>query len=181
MRIATLLLAAAVTPLFAQEIHLPANLEKLAATADESVNVTLDGSLLQLAGRFLDDNDPNQVKVKKLIAGLKGIYVRRLEFSSEGEYNPADLEPVRAQFQGPGWARIVGVKSRDHENADVYLKTAGEGQLGGVGVVVWEPREFTIVSISGTLDVVQLVQLGGEFDIPKLELAEGVTHTKESQ
>ena len=45
MRIVTIALAAVLMPLWAQEIKLPANLEKLAAKADETVDVSLDGSL----------------------------------------------------------------------------------------------------------------------------------------
>ncbi|HEX5228482.1 MAG TPA: hypothetical protein VFW44_12260, partial [Bryobacteraceae bacterium] len=49
----------ALAPLGAQEIKLPANLEKLAAKASDVVDVTLDSNLLQLAGRFLSDKDPD--------------------------------------------------------------------------------------------------------------------------
>ena len=47
MRLAIVLLA--VLPLAAQDIKMPANLDKLAAKASEVVDVSLDGALLQLA------------------------------------------------------------------------------------------------------------------------------------
>src|SRR2546430_763309 len=50
--------------------------ESLAAKASESVNVSLDSSLLGLAAGFLDPKDPEDAAAKQLIAGLKGIYVR---------------------------------------------------------------------------------------------------------
>src|SRR6204780_5403372 len=113
MRIASLLLAAGLLPLMAQEIKLPANLDKLAAKAEESVDVTLDGSLLKMAARFLSDkDDPDVAKVKRILAKLEGVYVRSYQFAEEGEYSRADVESVRSQLHAPDWGRIVGVRSR---------------------------------------------------------------------
>ena len=64
----------------AQEIKLPANLDQLAAKAKNVVDVTMDGPLLQLAGRFLSDKDPDEARAKRMVGNLKGIYVRSLEF-----------------------------------------------------------------------------------------------------
>lgn len=169
MRIATIALAAAVLPAWAQEIKMPVNLDALAEKAEESVVVTMDKSMLKLAGKFLKDED-NEADVRRLISGLEGIYVRNFEFSKEGEYSRADVEAVRAQLQGPAWGRIVGVRSKRRDgDVDVYFKDAGNGQLGGIVVICAEPRELTIVNIVGTLDPEKLVDLGGEFGIPRLE------------
>jgi len=167
MKIATIVIAAALAPLWAQEIKLPVNLDKLADKAEESTVVTLDKSMLQLIGKFdKDDRD-----TRKLIAGLDGIYVRSFEFATEGDYSPADVEAVRSQIQSPPWSRLVGVRSKRHgDNVDVYFKDAGNGQLGGIVVIAAEPRELTIVNILGTLDLDRLADLGGDFGIPRLEL-----------
>jgi hypothetical protein len=170
MRIAIALLAAALSPVWAQEMKLPSNLEHLAATAQESVTVTMDKAMLRLADRFLSDKD-DEAKAKKMMAGLDGVSVWSFEFEREGEYNPADVDAVRAQLQAPAWSRIVGVTSQSGENVDVYFKTAANGQLGGVVVIAAEPRELTIVSVTGTLDPSQLADLGGQFHIPKLHMS----------
>jgi len=169
MKIATIAIAAALAPLWAQEIKLPVNLDKLADKAEESTVVTLDKSMLQLIGRFdKDDRD-----TRRLIAGLDGIYVRSFEFATEGDYSPADVEAVRSQIQSPPWSRLVGVRSKRHgDNVDVYFKDAGNGQLGGIVVIAAEPRELTIVNIVGTLDLERLADLGGDFGIPRLEFGE---------
>ncbi len=49
----------------AQEIRLPANLEKLSAKAVEVVEVNLDQRMLQLAARFMDPKDPDEQQAKK--------------------------------------------------------------------------------------------------------------------
>jgi hypothetical protein len=172
MRIATIGLMAAMTaailPLGAQDIKLPPNLEKLSGKAEESVVITLDKSMLQFASRFMDKDGGEE---KKIVAGLDSIYVRSFEFSNDGEYTKADVEEVRSQFQPPAWGRIVGVRSRRSEgDVDVYFKDGGNGKLGGIVVVCAEPRELTIVHITGTIDPASLAELGGDFGIPRLEI-----------
>ncbi len=159
----------ALAPLGAQELKLPASLDRLAAKASEVVDVTMDANLLQLASRFLSDKDADDAKVKKLIGGLKGIYVRSFEFEKAGEYQDSDVEPVRAQLRPPVWSRIVGVRSqKSGENSEVFVKTES-GKIGGLAILVTEPKELTIVSIEGTIDPDQLSELGGHFGIPKVE------------
>src|SRR5580692_898663 len=170
MRIASLLLAAGLVPLWAQEIKLPANLDKLSAKAEESIEVTLDGSMLKMAARFLSDkDDPDIAKVKRIIAKLEGVYVRSYQFAEEGEYSRADVESVRSQLQSPGWGRIVGVRSRrDGGDVDVFLKVPGNGTLGGAVIIVAEPRQLTFVNVVGTIDPEEVADLGGKFHIPRL-------------
>ena len=170
MKIATIVWALALAPLWAQDIKMPANLDKLAAKADETVDVSLDGPMLRLAGRFLSDKD-DQGKAKKIIAGLESVTVKSFEFAREGQYDMADVDAIRTQAKSPQWSRIVGVTSKkDGENVDVYFKDGGNGNLAGILVICAEPRELTIVSIVGTLDPAQLADLGGQFGIPKLDL-----------
>jgi len=169
MKIATIVLAAAALPVWAQEIKLPVNLDALADKAEESVVVTMDKSMLKLAGKFLKDEGDDD-EARRLIGGLDGIYVRSFQFSKDGEYSQADVDEVRKQLQGPAWGRIVGVRSKRSEgDVDVYFKDAGNGQLGGVVVIAAEPRELTIVNIIGTIDPEKVVYLGGEFSIPRLQ------------
>jgi hypothetical protein len=157
-------------PAFGQEIKLPASLDRLAAKATECVDVKLDGALLQLAGKFLSSEKADEAKVKNLIMGLKGIYVRSFEFDREGEYTPADVEAIRGQLRAPGWARIVGVVSkRDGENAEIYAKPQGD-RIGGLVILAAEPKKLTIVNIVGTIDLNQLSELGGQFGIPQVEV-----------
>jgi hypothetical protein len=156
-------------PLGAQEIKLPASVERLSAKASSVVDVTMDANLLQLASRFLSDKDADDAQVKKLIAGLKGIYVRSFEFDKPGEYQDSDVEPIRAQLRNPAWSRIVGVRSaKSGENAEVYIKT-DNNKIGGLVVLATEPKELTLVSIEGSIDPDQLHELGGHFGIPKID------------
>jgi hypothetical protein len=168
MKIASLIILLAL-PAAAQDIKLPASLDRLASKASNSVDINLDMTMLQLAARFLSGKDPDEARVKKLVGTLKGITVKSFEFDSRGEYNPSDLDEFRAQFRSPGWTRIVGVKSRNGENSDIYLKSEN-GQIAGLVVIVAEPRELTIVSILGTINPDDLRDLGGHFGIPRMDV-----------
>lgn len=170
MKLATTLLIAAAVPLCAQQFHMPPNLEKLASQAEETVDVTLDGSMLQLAGKFLSDSDEDQVKVKRLLSGLRGVYVHSYDFHHAGIFSKADLDSLRAQFPRPEWSNIVGVRSRDTgDNVDVFFKSDGEGELGGIAVIAAEPTTLTIVNVVGKVTPEQLADLGGQFGIGHYE------------
>ncbi len=150
----------------AQEFKMP-DFEKLAGRAKETVDVTLDQSLLQLASGFLSKDDPDQAQVKKLVAKLKGVYVRSFEFDKEGQYSPADIEALRTQLKQPGWSRIVGVKSVKGENSEIYVLKTGD-QIGGLVLLDAEPKELTIVHIDGPINPDDLSHLSGHLGIPEI-------------
>lgn len=156
-------------PLAAQEIKIPPSLDRLADKAVEVVDVSMDASLLQLAARFLSDKDPDEARVKKMVGGLKGIYVKSYEFDSAGEYQPSDVEPLRVQLRAPGWSRMVGIRSkRSGDNAEVFIKMDGN-QVSGLAVIVADPKELTIVNIVGAVTPEEIRDLGGHFGIPRLD------------
>lgn len=153
----------------AQDIKIPVNVENLAAKAVGTVDITLDASMLQLAGGFLSDKKPDEAEARRLISGLKGIYVRSFEFAKPGEYSPADVEAVRTQLRAPLWSRIVGVRGRrDGENAEVFLKKEND-RVTGLAVIAADPKSLTIVNIVGNINPEDLSRLGGQFGIPRLE------------
>ena len=157
----------------AQDMKLPPGLDKLSAKAKETVEVNMDGPMLKWASKFLSAEDPEEKKAAKLVENLKGIYVRSYEFTEEGAYTAAEVEPLRAQFRSPEWSRVVGVRSEhDGENVDVFFHLENE-KMAGIVVIAAEPKELTVVNIVGPLEVEQLADLGGEFGIPKLKTKPG--------
>jgi hypothetical protein len=140
----------------------------LADKASESVNVTLEPSLLGLACRFLSAENPEEAKAKKLCTALRGVYVRHYTFDKDYAYPKADIERVRQQLSAPGWNRIVEARSKK-ENTDVDVFVLIEGDKAqGLSIIASEPREFTIVNIVGSIDLEQLHDLEGQFGVPEL-------------
>lgn len=161
---ATLLTALAPSAAPAQTIAIPDRVEKLSAKATENVNVTLDGPMLQLAGRFMTGKNGNEQTVKDIVSKLKGIRVRNFQFDKDDQYSDRDLDAIRAQLKAPAWSRIVDANEKDG-HTQVFVKQ-DKGQLGGLVILSAEKRELTIVNIDGTIDLDQLSHLGGSFGIP---------------
>jgi len=145
------------------------NLDHLAAKAADNVDLALNRSVLQLAAKFLDPHDPDEAKVKQLIAGIDGIYIKNFEFKKEGEYASADLDQVRAQLKAPEWSRIVGVKSaEDQQILEVWVRTVN-GKMSGVAILAAKPKQLTVANLVGTIDLDTLAALGGHFGLPPME------------
>jgi hypothetical protein len=149
------------------------NLDRLFSEASETVDVTVDGTLLQVAARFLNANKPDEAKVRELLAQLKGVYVKSFEFDRDGAYSTADVDAIRSQLSGPGWSNIATVRSRrSGNNVDVHMMLDG-GLISGVAVLVVDPRRLTVINVVGPIDPEKISQLGlleGRFGIPRLDM-----------
>jgi hypothetical protein len=149
-------------------LKIPDSFSKLADKAEDVVDVTLDPKTLGLASKFLSEKDADERAAKKLVTGLKGIFVRSYTFAKPGEYSDADVELLRSQLRGPAWSCIVNVRSKkDHENAQVCFFSQN-GTIAGLAILAAEPKQLTIVSIAGYVDPEHLGLLEGQFGIPKL-------------
>jgi len=165
MALSTLSRAASVEP----KLLLP-DFDALAEKASESVTITLDSTLLGMAAKFLDPNNPEDSAAKEVLSGLQGIYVKSYTFDEDFAYPKTDVERVRKQLSAPGWSRLVEVRSRKEQaNVDIYISVAGNKALG-LAIIATEPREFTIVNIVGSVDLDKLHKLEGKFGVPKLEI-----------
>ncbi len=151
----------------ANDVKFPVSFGKLSERASESVDVTLDSSMLQLASGFLSQNNQDEAQVKKLVGKLRGVYVRSFEFDKEGQYSMADVEAIRDQLKPPAWTRIVGVRSTQGDNSDVFVKKNGDA-IAGLVVIATEPKELTVVHIDGQINPQELSELSGHMGIPKI-------------
>ena len=173
----TLVVLAIAAPLSAQRINL--DFPGLGDKAAEVVDVTLDGSMLKLASKFLSNGDPEERAARDIVQKLEGIYVRSYSFDHEGEYDRAVLDKVRAQL-GPSWKKIVNVRSRHRENSEIYIATRGDQPVGML-VIAAEPRELTIVNIVGPIDVEKLGMLEGNFGVPVVSKSKSKNEDKDHE
>jgi hypothetical protein len=141
----------------------------LSKKASQSVTITLDSSMLVMAGRFLDSDDPKDAAVLEAIKGVRGIYVRSFSFDADNAYRASDIEAINAQLASPGWNRVVQTKSRKTgSNVDIYLMVTDNKAIG-MALIASEPRQLTIVNIVGSIDLDKLRKLEGHFGIPSLD------------
>jgi hypothetical protein len=156
-------------------------LDSLANTASETVDVRLDERLMQTTAKFFSGNDPDEAKVKELIKGVKGIYVRSFSFEKEGEYSQAQVDSITSQLRGSAWSKILTVRSRKQgDNVEVYLHTEA-GQIGGLVMLSIDPKELTVVNIIGPIDLDKLSQLEGQFGVPELGIESKPKKNKEDK
>lgn len=144
-------------------------LDKLGAKASQTVDLNIDERMVQLAAKFLSGKDPDEVRIKELVTGLKGIYVKVFEFEGEGVYSQVDIDSIRSQLTNPVWTRFLNVKSKKEGSIEVYLMT-NASQIGGLVVLSWAPKELVVVNIIGPVDLEKLSQLEGRFGIPDFEI-----------
>ena len=172
MKTALLLTLALAAGLSAQRLKLPPKIEALSKIANETVDVTVDASMLRFAEKFLSDKNSDEAKAKRVLRGLNNVYVRVFEFDRPGAYSMSDLDEVRAQLRGPGWSRMVEVQSRDDENVEVYMKVAG-GEVTGMVVLAAESKELAIVQIDGPIKPEDIASLSGRVGLPNMRFSMG--------
>lgn len=161
----TWILLAAALPAMAQQSFDFKTLDKLAANAKESTNITLEGDALKLATGFLGQGADS-------LKGLTGVYVRSYEYEQPGQYKEEDLAPLRAYIKSLNWAKIVDVKE-PKESTEIYLHPLPDSKLGGLAIVSAEAKEITVVLISGVMNAADLGKLGGNFGVPSSVLNYG--------
>src|SRR4051812_34878152 len=110
---ALMLLLSAVAVTSAQDARLQTkSLDYLTAKASQTVDVSIDERLMRMTATFFSATDPDEKKIKEIITGLKGIYVKVFEFEHENEYSAVDVESIRSQLRNPAWSQIVSINSK---------------------------------------------------------------------
>ena len=166
--IAFLLVLAPVLSAKAQDPRIQmGSLDHLAAKASQTVDVNIDERLMRIAAKVFSDKDEDEREVKKLVAGLKGVYVKSFEFESVGQYADTDVETIRTQLRAPGWTRLVNVTSKKEGMLEVYLLFNGD-IVGGLAVLHTDDKELTVVNIVGPVDLDKLAKLEGQLGVPEL-------------
>ena len=148
-----------------QDARLQINhLDKLAARASESVEITMNDVQAQFLGKLVSLSRSDQSKIKGLLSKLKGIYVRSFEFAQDGEYSDADIEAIRAQLRAPGWERIVEARNRNSSSDEVYFMPRND-EVAGFAAISTEPRKVCVINIVGPMDLEELSLLDREFHL----------------
>ncbi|HEY2036003.1 MAG TPA: DUF4252 domain-containing protein [Steroidobacteraceae bacterium] len=151
----------------------------LSKKASQSVDISLDPSLLQIAsGAIGYDSGNNGAAVNDLIKGIRGIYVRSYTFDRPGEYSSADVKAVQAQLLAPGWVPVVSTHDlKQGGKVDIYMLRNGD-HTAGVAIIATQPRQLTIVNIVGSINLAKLAQLQGQFGVPKVGITMNL-HSKD--
>ena len=164
MKSMLLALASAIL-LSAQSVKMPVELDELSRIAKETVDVTMDSSMLRFAEKFLSEKDSDQLKAKRILRGLNSIYVKTFEFRQTGAYSSKHLDSIRQQLRSPEWTRMVQARDGD-DNVEIFGRMQGTDMTGLV-VIAAEPRELTIVHLDGPIRPEEVASLSGHAGLPK--------------
>lgn len=149
-------------------------LKRFEAASAQTIDVNVDGKLLQLAIRVLSAGgakNPDMARIRDAVVGLKGVYVKSFQFNADNAYVPADLEQIRSQLRPGTWERMVGVRSqKDGQNVEVFTMFEGD-RIGGLTVIATDARHLTVVNIVGMVDLEKLMALQGTLGIPNVNIA----------
>jgi hypothetical protein len=145
----------------------PQGFEALGQRAAFHTDFTFDRSMLQLAGYFVDDADPN---ARAAIAKLNGISVHSYHFAAPGLYDPAALDLIRRQYEAAGWRHLVAVHGKgDPFNAgqtDLWIHFA-HADVTGMMVLFSGPKDLNLIAFDGDISTLDLLHLRGHFGIPR--------------
>ncbi len=148
-------------------------LKRFETASAQTIDVNVDGKLLQLAIRVLSAGgvkNPDMAKIRDAVAGLKGVYVKSFQFNADNAYAPADLEQIRSQLRPGTWERMVGIRSqKDGQNVEVFTMFEGD-RIGGLTVIATDARHLTVVNIVGMVDLEKLMALQGTLGIPNVNI-----------
>jgi hypothetical protein len=148
------------------------------STAEQFVEVNLQGALLKLAAQVTKKNDPD---VAELIGGIQRV---RVNVVGLGDDNREDIskrvENLREELVGKGWERIVQAKENQGD-VSIYLKTGKEGVVQGVVVTVLDgTKEAVLVNVVGNIRLDQLGKVGERLNIEPLKNLGGTTSETKS-
>ena len=168
-----LLLGLGVATARAQPAQLQINhLDRLAASATEAVEITLDELRLRAVTRLLLLSAEQQRKLSDALARLRGVYIRGFEFAAEGAYTAADVAALRAQLAAPGWQRIIEVRGRGGALDEVYVLPQGE-LLAGFAHLAVAPRRLCVINLVGQLSLDDVGLLENNFRLKDCGLSRG--------
>jgi len=134
--------------------------------AVEEVNITLGPWALGFARfvmRHADHKDPHAEAAQQVLSGLNKVQVHHFEFKQDHVYSQTELDSLRSQLTSAEWHQMVQVRDHDaHENVDIYC-AVDNNKITGMVILAAEPREFTLVNLTGEIDPNQIAALRRNF------------------
>lgn len=148
------------------------------AGGGEFVEVNVTSSLISLATKFLEKEQPDVAQVLK---GLQLVHVNVVGLNDENRSDiQGRVQGIRKDLETKGWERIVKVQEKG-QDVGVYLKTQNKETVQGLVVVVVDgDKEAVFVNVVGDIKPEQLSMLGEKLHIDPLKKIGQEVEKKES-
>jgi hypothetical protein len=133
------------------------------------VEVNLPGSLISMAARIVEKEEPD---VAQLLKGLQSVRVNVVGVDDE---NRSELETriqgIRKQLDSKGWEKLVTARQQG-QDVGVYLKTGNKQSIQGLVVTVMDGKKQAVfVNIVGEIRPEQVSMLGERLHLDPLKKA----------
>ena len=150
-------------PLVASPV--PQALAEVSRTATARTEFVLDRPMLELAARFSHDNP----ELRKVVAALNAVGVHSFHYRDGLEPDAMLGASVALEYRERGFTQLL----RKHRNqngqvADLWLRMDGAA-VREIALLWVGPRDVNLVTVSGTISMMNLLKLGGHFGIPKMD------------
>ncbi len=147
----------------AQQDDVLAGVDKFSQGAKESNEITLDKSMLGLAGGIIAQKTDS--RAKELMKKMDSVIVRNYEYAAPGQYKMEDVEQVRKRLDSSGWSHLVKTHTAT-ESTDICVKVDGEGVMSEMVIINAEPLELSFIRLRGHMSLNELSQMSGSFGGP---------------
>ena len=145
----------------------PQVFETLGQRAAFHTDFTFDRSMLQVAGYFIGDADP---ETRSAIAKLNSITVHSYHFAAPGLYDPASIDMMRKQYEAAGWKHLVAAHGKGDPfnpgQTDLWINVA-HMDVTGMMVLISAPKDLNLIALNGDISTLDLLHLRGHFGIPR--------------
>ena len=129
----------------------------------DSVNFTLGPLALRFMGFLGGDRDAHSTTEIKLFRGLHKVEIHSFEFAADHTYRQADLETLRSQLAAPGWRHVMQARDRGSDgDVDIYC-AINQHKITRLVIIAAEPREFSLINITGAIEPDQIEMLRSGF------------------
>jgi Domain of unknown function (DUF4252) len=149
-----------------QKPWVPQSIETLQQGASSKTKLTFDHSMLVLASKL----EPDDEDLRRVIAGVSGISIRRYHFPGSWQYDQGALSSVTEEYRSAGWKQLMN----SHEKAgapgatDLWVRLQNNA-ISNVAILLASSNEVNFIVVSGSISPLDLSHLGGHFGIPKIE------------
>jgi hypothetical protein len=149
-----------------QHVWIPQSVETLQESASSKSEFTFDHSMLVLASKLEPDNDD----LRRVIAGVSGISVRRYHFPETRQYDPGTSSSVNEEYRLAGWKHLTYKResAKSTGASDLWVRLENNA-ISNVAILLSNAKEVNFIVVSGSISPLDLSHLGGHFGIPKIE------------
>jgi hypothetical protein len=133
----------------------------LSATYGEpSIQINIGGALLQFAGLFVEESDP---EAHAVMSELKGVRVLGYQTDNDPEVAKQKFGEVKKTLKSDGWEPVVQVNEHD-EQVLIYMKLK-DSVMEGMTVMTVDTEEVMFINIIGKIDPRQVGKVMKSFDV----------------